>query len=645
MNYVFKSMPRRERLKSSILSNVPCIGISTQDESTFFNYIKNMFHEVPERNDDTIILRWTWPSGLQYHTRYGTYRITMPDSPTPEINEVTAMAMIRNLTADLGSKVQLDKTPFNKDDQSFSSSSILTTYKNGSRVKTKDPLGKDKHFSILVLPDFHLLWSQPVILRSLKETIIALEDTYNKIIFTIPPGTEVPTEIRTMVYVDKFDSPDIDEFESLIFFWLCDQAEIAIEEERNEKFMELGFHTDTIEEKESSQIEIFLDPDDCDNKDESGKTCWNKESVAKAITNLAQALTGLTWSEAFHTLVMSYQMSGFLSVKDVQNSKITYLNSHPALHVEDPDKLPSYEDVGGYAAAKEYLARHMSMFSPVNKQRVKELGIQPYKGSLFLGIPGTGKSLIAKAMGKESGMLVCQLDIGKVMDKFVGGSEQNMAMLIEVLEKAAGDYGIVVILDEIEKQLAGSANAGASDAGATSRVQRAFLTWLQDSTKPVIKVFTANNIDQVPPEFMRMGRVDSIFFFDLPGPEARKAILEVHLNRYKSIPKDVNIEYIASEHLENFTGAEIEQLVKECMTSILHKETDVINDELILRMIPTIKLQADTHSAQITAIRNRAKEFKPADEEPAIISSTLATERTPALRRTREVDEEVDLGL
>ena len=365
-----------------------------------------------------------------------------------------------------------------------------------------------------------------------------------------------------MIYVTNFDSPDISEFENLIYFWLKDQATTQNNSIRDRFFTQYGFNINTIDEAQITNITTYLSP----NKNK----VWTTEEVHSSITTLAQSLTGLSWTEGSHTLIMAFQSAGYLDVNQVQESKITFLNSHAALSVHTPASLPTFADVGGYQAIKTYLDRQMSMFRPENMARVKELGVQNFKGILALGVPGSGKSLIAKAMGRESNMLVVDFDIGKVMDKFVGGSEQNMRRVLELLEKAAGNRGIVVIMDEIEKQLAGSANAGASDAGATSRVHRSFLTWLNDRTKPVILVLTANNIDQIPPEFMRPGRVDSIWFFDLPPREARTEILNVHLNRYRNIPKTIDVDYTATYKLENFTGAEIEQLVKECVMSILH---------------------------------------------------------------------------
>jgi ATP-dependent 26S proteasome regulatory subunit len=654
-NYVYGSMPNRSRLAASILASIPCLGIQTLDESTFFSFLRNMFHSTPPTNDTCGILRWTMPSGLQYFCRAANYNVRVNDARGPApIDEFQAMSMIRDLTL---KRQPLAVSQIGREDSASSKNvdSFYTARTSKGQVAFEDPVNNARDSAILVLPDAHLLWGQPMHLRAIKETIQALENTPNKLLLTVPPGTELPCEIQPLVYMETFDSPDIREFENMIFFWLCEQADRRDNATREQFFRRHGFRVTSISDEDSTKVQDFLDPNERA-EDDNKKRIWTPGAVAKSITGLSQALTGLTWTEGSHTLVLTFQNAGHLNISDVQNSKITYLNSHQALSVHHPDDLPNYADVGGYQAVKDYISRHMAMFKQENRERVKELGVAPFKGCLFVGVPGTGKSLVARATARESGMLACELDVGKVMDKFVGGSEQNMRRVIEVMEKAAGDHGLVVIMDEIEKQLAGSSNAGASDAGATSRVHRSFLTWLNDRTKPVIIFMTANNIDQIPPEFLRPGRIDSVFFYDLPGPSARAQILSVHLNRYKAVKHSINVETSARDKLARFTGAEIEQLIKECVMAILHGEANEINDELLDKIIPTLKLQANTHAEQISRLRQRAEEFRLADEERFDETSRTRRQRqSSSLKQTAvpqvaeidldDIGDDIDLGL
>ena len=648
-NYIYGSMPGRSRLAASILASIPCLGVQTLDETTFFNYLKNMFHSTPPANDRCAVLRWTMPSGLQYFTRDTDYNVRIADARgNRPIDEFQSMSMIRDLSM---KRQNLAISRVGDETNVREVEAFLTARTSKGNIIYEDFVPNQRNSGMLVIPDVHLLWSQPMHLRAIKETIQALENTSNKLLLTVPPGTELPTEIQPLVYMETFDSPDIREFENMIFFWLCEQADRHDNVTREHYFRRYGFRVNSLTPEDTTKIQDFLDPNDREEKD--GKRIWTPNAVAKGVTELGQALTGLTWTEGNHTLILTFQNAGHLNVSDVQNSKITYLNSHQALSVHHPETLPGYADVGGYQSVKDYISRHMAMFKQENKERVKELGVVPFKGCLFLGVPGTGKSLVARATARESGMLACELDVGKVMDKFVGGSEQNMRRVIEVMEKAAGDHGLVVIMDEIEKQLAGSSNAGASDAGATSRVHRSFLTWLNDRTKPVIIFMTANNIDQVPPEFLRPGRIDSVFFYDLPGPEARSQILAVHLNRYKAVRHSIDIEAVARVKLNKFTGAEIEQLVKECVMAILHGEAKEIDDKLIDAIIPTLKLQANTHAEQIQRLRQRATEFRMADDELYDEPTRRGRKRQQSsLQQTSvpqvaeiDLDDDVDLGL
>ena len=395
----------------------------------------------------------------------------------------------------------------------------------------------------------------------------------------------------------------------------------------------IGFHVDQVPRQQLAAIEDYLDPAERE-VNENNELVWTQESIAECINRLAEAAAGLTWQEAKSAFTISYQTSNHLNVRDVQAQKITFLNSHPALTVHHPDNLPSFADVGGYSAVCEYLRMHMSVYAPENKERVADLGLgtNAVKGCLFLGIPGNGKSLVARAIAKEFDMMACDFDLGAVMDKYVGGSESNIRRAIEIMEKAAGNRGLVVVMDEVEKQLAGMSNAGASDAGASTRVHRTLLSWLQDRKKPVVIFMTANAIDQVPPEFMRPGRVDTIWFFDLPSADERIAIFRVHLNKFPKIPKEIDIEDAATNLLKGFTGAEIEQLVKECALAVFCGKASTIDEELIRSVTCEFKLQCNTHADAISSLRKRAESFRRANNpescDKPVVESSVKPPRT-----------------
>jgi SpoVK/Ycf46/Vps4 family AAA+-type ATPase len=657
-NYVYGSMPNRTMLGYSIVSSIPALGVATLDEATFMDFLKNIFHATPIENDCVAVFRWSVASGLYYYCRNNTYRLrkqavaTQSGAVAPIMNfdQYDALSLIRDLSAEQPFNIvhQPQETGTGTHQRDQTRRRFVETATVSAISQKRDVYGNPRIAGILILPDYHQIWGQPVDLRAVKETIQTLENKNQKVIFVFPPGTDVPMELQSSIYVEQFDSPDVHEFESLIFNWLREQADLENETTRTEYFerhnIRLEEHLNLVSPQDLARIEGYLDQEEMEDG-ERGARIWTPQAVGRAVTNLSQAVTGLGWEESKHTLVRTYQSSGRLLVTDVQQSKITYLNSHPALEVYHPSDLPGFDDIGGYQALKDYISRHMAMFRTENKQRVRDLRLPFFKGALLLGVPGTGKSLFAKATGHESQLLVCGLDLGNVMNKYVGGSEANIRQVIDIMRKAAGDDGLVVFMDEIEKQLAGSANAGASDAGATSRVHRAFLTWLQERKEPVIIFMTANNIDQVPPEFFRPGRIDAVFFFDLPGPQARTSILRVHLEKFSQVPQEVNIEQVAQNELARFTGAEIEQLVKECMTAHLHGEAPVITDDVIHNLVPTIKLQADTHQLTIQRLRERASEFRMADEEPFDMIAASGDGSVSSLRRAQTFDPESEIEL
>lgn len=185
------------------------------------------------------------------------------------------------------------------------------------------------------------------------------------------------------------------------------------------------------------------------------------------------------------------------------------------------------------------------------------------KGLLLLGVPGCGKSLTAKSISSLWNMPLLRLDIGKVFQGLVGSSEENIRRAIATAEAVAP---CVLWIDEIEKGLSGVRSSGETDGGTTSRIFSTILTWMQEKTKPVFVVATANNIQMLPPELLRKGRFDEIFFVDLPNEQDRQSIWEIHLSKMGQDPRVLCIDKLAKESV-GFNGAEIEECVKEAMFS------------------------------------------------------------------------------
>lgn len=221
----------------------------------------------------------------------------------------------------------------------------------------------------------------------------------------------------------------------------------------------------------------------------------------------------------------------------------------------------SIDDIGGLENLKEWLRRKASVFKDIRK--ATEFGVSMPKGVLIAGVPGCGKSLSAKAAGKLFDVPLLRLDMGRLMGKYVGESEENMRNAIRLAEAISP---CVLWVDELEKAFAGLGSGGGG-SDVTTRLFGAFLTWMQEKTSPAFVVATANDITKLPPELMRKGRFDEIFYVALPNPEERRLIFEIHLRkRRKNDVKGIDLEKLVGE-TEGYSGADIEGVVGESVES------------------------------------------------------------------------------
>ncbi len=296
---------------------------------------------------------------------------------------------------------------------------------------------------------------------------------------------------------------------------------------------------------------------------------------------LVQSLMGMTLKQARQVVAYAALEDGEISVNDV--SKILHRKSQ-VIHEDGLlDYLPVEEnsaELGGFAGLKDWLQRAKVGFSP----QAKQFNLKPPKGVLIVGIQGCGKSLAAKAIAREWRMPLLKLDAGKLYDKYIGESEKNFHRAI----KLAGTMAPTVLwIDEIEKSLGMS--SGDSDGGLSRRLFGSFLTWLQEKSQDVFVVATANNLSIIPPELLRKGRFDEIFFVDLPDDAERETILRIHLKLRNQTPQsfDMNALILATE---GFSGAEIEQAVISGLYRALYLKQPPSTDLLITEIKATVPL-------------------------------------------------------
>lgn len=266
-------------------------------------------------------------------------------------------------------------------------------------------------------------------------------------------------------------------------------------------------------------------------------------------------------------------------------------------------KNESLKDVGGMENLKEWLKKKQLAYD----KEARDWGLKEPKGLLLLGVPGCGKSLIAKSIASSWNMPLLRLDVGKVFQGIVGSSEDNIRKAIATAEAVAP---CVLWIDEIEKGLSGVQSSGATDGGVTSRIFSTILTWMQEKTAPVFVVATANNINQLPPELLRKGRFDEIFFVDLPSQKEKENIFSIHLQKNRQNVSSFALDILAQK-AEGFNGAEIEECVKEAMFTayVESQESNIAPKLQMIHILDAIKNTvplSKTMEKQITDLRKFA---------------------------------------
>ena len=319
---------------------------------------------------------------------------------------------------------------------------------------------------------------------------------------------------------------------------------------------------------------------------------------------LCKSALGLTLQEAENAFALAMVNDGKINIKDlpvILNEKIQIIKKTGILEFIQSDL--SIDDIGGLENLKNWLKKRNNSWL----EKAKRYCIPAPKGVLITGIPGCGKSLTAKAMSSMWQLPLLRLDLGKIFSGLVGSSEENMRKAIATAEAVAPS---ILWVDEIEKGLSGIGSG--NDSGVSSRIFGTFLTWMQEKESPVFVIATANNINALPPELLRKGRFDEIFFVDLPTFKEREAIFKVHLTKRlkdKEISQNIPLTEKTYSYLaqltEGFIGAEIEQVVVSALCEAFF-ENRALNFSDFEKVISTIVPLSTTQKEQIVAIRQWA---------------------------------------
>jgi len=358
--------------------------------------------------------------------------------------------------------------------------------------------------SLFVLKDFHDFWTNAQIRRKLRSLAQKMKFS-RKALLVITPSNRIPDELKDEVVLENLPLPDEKDLQNVL-----DELKMI------------------------SGVRINL-------------TELGKEKLVKAAV-------GLTAAQANRVFAKAIVSDGVLDDTDIDlvtNEKKQIIRESEAL--EFFSVTETLDDVGGLKVLKEWLRLRDRAFS----DRARDYGLPMPKGIALLGIPGTGKSLTAKMIGGLWRMPLLRLDVGALFGSLVGESEERTRRALHLAETIAP---CVLWIDEMEKALA----HGGLDSGTSTRVFGSILTWMQEKKSPVFVVATANDISSLPPELLRKGRFDEIFFLDLPTFMERRDIFAVHLRKRRRLPQDYDLERLAAAS-EGYVGAEIEQAIIDAM--------------------------------------------------------------------------------
>lgn len=403
---------------------------------------------------------------------------------------------------------------------------------------------------LFVFKDLHPFRDSPAVTRCLRDAIASFKGT-NKTIILMSPVQEVPIELEKEVVVLDFTLPDMAELNQVLSKELEQAKAPSITTEVREK--------------------------------------------------LLKATLGLTRDEAEKVYRKARVVAGRLTEAEVDivlSEKKQLIRRNGILEFLEEDE--TIDSVGGVEEMKHWLKQRSNAFS----ERAREYGLPQPKGMLILGVPGCGKSLIAKTTARLWGLPLLRLDMGRVYDgSMVGRSEANLRNALRTAESISP---AILFIDEIDKAFAGGAGSADSDGGTSSRIFGSFLTWMQEKTSPVFVMATANRVERLPGEFLRKGRFDEIFFVDLPNSEERKEIFKIHLKKRRRDISRFDLDQL-TKVCEGFSGAEIEQGLISAMYEAFAQGREFTQLDIIAAIRSTLPL-SKTMNEQVTALRDWARQ-------------------------------------
>lgn len=438
----------------------------------------------------------------------------------------------------------------------------IVNFKNKSAMKECDlvdflKLVKDDGYdrpTFIVLKDIHNQLEEPDVISLLK--YIAQRNLYNEAydttVFVVSSRLKVPAELEDLITIFDVPLPDVSEIRNII----------------NEFKRDMGI---TVEED--------------------------------VVDEIALSFKGLNEFQIKQILNLAYQDGGSLQSSDRQLilSQKEQLIKKAGLLEMIPVK-ESVSDIGGLENLKDWLFKKERIFNQLDK--AIKFGVDVPKGIMIVGMPGCGKSLTAKATAKLFKIPLVRLDVGRLLGKYIGESEENMRKALNLSEAISP---CVLWIDEIEKAFSG-VGGGGGGSDVTTRLFGQFLTWMQEKENTVFIVATANDISKIPPEFLRKGRFDELFFVDLPNTDERRKIIEIHLKKRKKLHDKLDILSLVKA-TEGYNGADLEAIIKEAIEKCFIEGKKTLETEDLLEAQKEIKSISTTLADRIKGIRDAIKEM------------------------------------
>lgn len=410
---------------------------------------------------------------------------------------------------------------------------------------------EDSEQGIYVFKDLHSHLDHPTVIRLIRDAIRSFKGK-NKTLIFMSPFAKIPLELEKDSVIVEFPYATLPELDEILSKQLDKNRGRRLSKEAREKLLKSALGL-TIDEAEK---------------------VYRKAQVKAG--KLTESEVEIVLSEKKHLI----RRNGILEF------------------IEEDQTLAA---VGGLEELKHWLTQRSNAFT----EEARDYGLPQPKGMLILGVPGCGKSLIAKTTSRLWGLPLIRLDMGRVYDgSMVGRSEANLRNALKTAESISP---AILFIDELDKAFAGGAGSGDSDGGTSSRIFGSFLTWMQEKTSPVFVMATANRIERLPSEFLRKGRFDELFFVDLPNQQEREDIFTIHLKKRR--PNDTSRFDVSqlAQVSDGFSGAEIEQAIIAAMYEAFAQGREFTQLDIIAAIKSTLPLSR-TMMEQVTALRDWARQ-------------------------------------